>query len=84
MPNLEDYQIVLKTFPSLDQRVYNKPTTSQVTTLWFEGEDNGKTSRRDIKVHTYSDHSRNIEYYYGCYDLLLYPFILPYGELGWH
>ena len=41
VPNLDNHHIVLKTIRGLDQRVYNKPTTSQVAALWVEGENNG-------------------------------------------
>nr|XP_027126011.1 uncharacterized protein LOC113742372 [Coffea arabica] len=82
--NLDTYRIVLRTHPGLDQRVFNKPTVSQVAALWVEGEENGETSRRDIRVYTHGGHSHNIQYYYGCYDPLQYPLLLPFGESGWH
>ena len=65
--NLDTYRIVLRTLPSVDQRVFNKPTVSQVAALWVEGEENGETSRRNIQVHTHGGHGHSIEYYYGCY-----------------
>ncbi|XP_071913922.1 uncharacterized protein [Coffea arabica] len=84
VPNLDNYYIVLKTLPGVDQRVYNRPTTSQVAGLWVEGQENGETGRRDIRVHTHSGASKNIQYYYGCYDPLQYPILFPFGDLGWH
>ncbi|XP_027177834.1 uncharacterized protein LOC113776981 [Coffea eugenioides] len=84
IPNLDNYYIVLKTLPGVDQRVYNRPTTSQVAALWVEGQQNGETSRRDIRVHTHSGTSKNIQYYYGCYDPLQYSILFPFGDLGWH
>ena len=84
VPNLDNYHIVLKSIPGLDQRVYNKPTSSQVAALWIEGEDNSQTGKRDIRVHTHSGTSKNIQYYYGCYDPLQYPLMFPFGDLGWH
>ena len=84
VPNLDNYHIVLKSLPSFDQRVYNKPTNSQVAALWVKGEEIGETGKRDIRVHTHSGSSKNIQYYYGCYDLLQYPLMFPFGDLGWY
>ena len=84
VPQLDNYNIVLKTLPSQDQRVYNKPDISQVAALWVEGVENGEQCRRNIEVKTHSNRSKNIEYYFGCYDGLQYPLMFPFGELGWH
>lgn len=84
VPCLENYQIILKTLPSQDQRVYNKPEVSQVAALWVDGEENGDHGHRNIEVKTHSNQSRKIHYYYGCYDPLQYPLMFPFGELGWH
>lgn len=84
VPQLENYKIILKTLPSQDQRVYNKPEVSQVAAIWVDGKENGEQSQRDIQVKTHSNQSRKIGYYYGCYDALQYPLMFSYGELGWH
>ena len=84
VPQLENYKIILKTIPSQDQRVYNKPEVSQVAAVWVDGQENGEQNQRDIEVKTHSDESRKIAYYYGCYDALLYPLMFPFGKLGWH
>lgn len=84
LSQLDDYRIILKTIPSQDQRVYNKPTVSQVAALWVEGIENGEEGRRDIQVRTHTNQSRKIEYYFGCYDPLQYPLMFPRGEVGWH
>ncbi|GER25267.1 replication protein A 70 kDa DNA-binding subunit B, partial [Striga asiatica] len=34
LSNFDDYKIILRTFPKIDQRVYNKPESSQVAALW--------------------------------------------------
>ena len=31
-----------------------------------------------------SEHTQNIQPYYGCYDPLSYPLFFPNGESGWH
>ncbi|GER45218.1 iron-sulfur cluster assembly 2 homolog, partial [Striga asiatica] len=41
IPDLETYEIVLKTLPNVDQRVFNQPQVSQIAALWVEGEENG-------------------------------------------
>ncbi|XP_071738168.1 uncharacterized protein [Rutidosis leptorrhynchoides] len=80
---LETYKIVLKTAPSQDQRVYNKPEVSQIAALWVDGDGNVENTHRNIEVKTHSNQSRKIDYYYGCYDPLRYPLMFPFGELGW-
>lgn len=50
----------------------------------MDGEDNGECGPRDIRVTTHEADSRNIKYFYGCYDPLQYPLMFPFGELGWH
>ncbi|GER43330.1 replication protein A 70 kDa DNA-binding subunit A [Striga asiatica] len=82
--NFDDYKITLKTFPELDQRVYNKPQTSQVAALWLDVEDNQEPSERDIRIYNRSGIPHKIQYYFGCYDPLQYPLLFPFGELGWH
>ncbi|GER42385.1 beta-crystallin B3, partial [Striga asiatica] len=34
IPDLETYEIVLKTLPNVDQRVFNQPQVSQIAALW--------------------------------------------------
>ncbi|XP_071901098.1 uncharacterized protein [Coffea arabica] len=83
VPNLESHQIVLKTHCDSDQRVFNKPTVSQVAALWVEGEGAEQTYSRHIQVYTNGGESRRVQYYYGCYDPLQYPLLFPLGETGW-
>lgn len=35
-------------------------------------------------MHGRSEHSQNIQSYFGCYDPLSYPLFYPNGESGWH
>nr|KAJ0205166.1 hypothetical protein LSAT_V11C500246540 [Lactuca sativa] len=79
IPCLDEYKIILKTIPTQDQRVYNKPDVAQV-----EGQENVEHSKRNIEVRTHSNEPKNVEYYYGCYDPLQYPLMFPFGELGWN
>nr|XP_027095001.1 uncharacterized protein LOC113715051 [Coffea arabica] len=39
VPNLDSYQIVLKSHSENDQRVFNHPTASQVAALWTEAQN---------------------------------------------
>nr|XP_027067427.1 uncharacterized protein LOC113693039 [Coffea arabica] len=83
VPDLDNYQIVLKSYCQTDQRVFNKPTVSQVAAPWVEGENSQDSYARHIQVYTKEGHSRRIQYYYGCYDPLQYPLLFPFGETGW-
>ena len=38
---------------------------------------------RNIIVHSDSGHSHRVRYYFGCYDPLQYPLLLPFGDIGW-
>ncbi|CAI9298597.1 unnamed protein product [Lactuca saligna] len=84
IPCIDDYRIILKTIPTQDQRVYNKPEVAQVAAMWVEGEENGEHGKRNIEVRTHSNIPKSVEYYYGCYDPLQYPLMFPFGELGCH
>ncbi|XP_027152040.1 uncharacterized protein LOC113752100 [Coffea eugenioides] len=84
VPNLDNLNIVLNCYPSLDQRVYNLPSTSQVAAIWTESEDQSSDRRAHIQVYSRSSGSHRIQHYYGCYDALQYPLLFPRGECGWH
>ncbi|KAL7139390.1 hypothetical protein ABFS83_09G047500 [Erythranthe nasuta] len=82
--NLSDAHIVIKTTPNLDQRTFNLPTVDQVAAVWKDGEASDGGAERDIRVYTDAGDSREINYYFGCYDPLQYPLLFPNGEPGWH
>ncbi|CAH9105004.1 unnamed protein product [Cuscuta europaea] len=82
--SLEDYNIVIRSNTHVDQRVFNKPTASQVAAIWIDEGDCGSQNSRDIRVYAKSGRSHSVQYYYGCYDPLQYPLLFPKGESGWH
>ncbi|GAA0141749.1 hypothetical protein LIER_35452 [Lithospermum erythrorhizon] len=70
----------------LDQRTYNRPTSSEVASIWTE-HANGEidpSDIRDIRVYTRSGSTYKVQYYYACYDPLQYVLMFPNGEPGWH
>ncbi|KAG5586208.1 hypothetical protein H5410_046642 [Solanum commersonii] len=77
------FYISLTCDSGLDQRVYNLPTTSEVSTIWL---DEGVHTRLkpDIHIYPHSNKSQLVNYYYGFYDPLQYPLLYPYGQLEWH
>nr|GMD73126.1 uncharacterized protein LOC109173038 [Ipomoea batatas] len=79
----DEFSISLQSCPSLDQRIYNAPTTSQVAAVWIEDFE-GSGDNRNIRVYAHSGRAKNIQYYYGCYDPLQYPLLFPFGDAGWH
>ena len=86
---LESCKILLKCNVGFDQRVYNTPSTSEVAGIWVENndfEDNASERKveREICIYSHSDGSHKIQHYYGCYDPLQYPLLLPHGDIGWH
>nr|XP_027127530.1 uncharacterized protein LOC113743677 [Coffea arabica] len=84
VPNLDSYQIVLKSHSENDQRVWNQPTASQIAALWVEGQESGEGYKRHIQIYTKEGKDHLVHYYYGCYDPLQYPLLFPFGETGWH
>ncbi|XP_022040020.1 uncharacterized protein LOC110942554 [Helianthus annuus] len=48
---LDNYRVTLNTSVELDQRVYNRPTTSEVAGIWVEGNDNITSYKRSIVVY---------------------------------
>ncbi|XP_019181597.1 PREDICTED: uncharacterized protein LOC109176597 [Ipomoea nil] len=80
----DDFVISLNSTTSLDQRVYNLPTASQVAAIWLENDSDRVPANRSIKVYACSGCSHSVQYYYGCYDPLQYPLLFPFGQTGWH
>lgn len=81
---LDTHQIIIRSDPGLDQRVYNTPSVSQVAAIWIEGDTLNERRERDIIICRKSGQSERIKYQFGCYDPLQYPLLLPFGEPGWH
>ncbi|KAG5561561.1 hypothetical protein RHGRI_004566 [Rhododendron griersonianum] len=84
LPNIEEYQIVLKADPKVADYTALPPTVPQVAAIWLENEEAPELQERDIIVHKHDGHSQTISYYFGCYDPLQYPLLFPLGEPGWH
>ncbi|XP_071909310.1 uncharacterized protein [Coffea arabica] len=84
VPDLDSYQIVLKSHSENDQRVFNQPTASQIAALWVEGQEFKEGYTRHIQIYTKEGKDHLLQYYYGCYDPLQYPLLFPLGETGWH
>jgi hypothetical protein len=81
---LHNYRVTLNASVELDQRVYNRPTSSEVAGIWVEGNDNISSYERSIILYDRSDHQMTIQPHFGCYDPLSYPLLFPHGEPGWH
>ncbi|KAG2713614.1 hypothetical protein I3760_04G185100 [Carya illinoinensis] len=84
LPSLEYQKICIKSDPDLDQRVYNAPTSSEVTAIWIEDDTLEQVTPRDIFVYNHVGGSHIVQYYFGCYDPLQYPLLFPFGDIGWH
>ncbi|XP_021975432.1 uncharacterized protein LOC110870559 [Helianthus annuus] len=48
---LDNYRVTLNALVELDQRVYNRPMTSEVAGIWVEGNDNITSYKRSIVVY---------------------------------
>lgn len=82
VPDLNSYQIVLRTDSNNDQGTFNKPNVSQIAALWVERNKSEQGYGRHIRVYTKEGHSQRVKYYYGCYDALQYPLLYAFGETG--
>ncbi|KAH0652401.1 hypothetical protein KY289_030079 [Solanum tuberosum] len=80
--NLQNLQVRITANASLDQRVYNKSSVDQVAAIWVDGNNPNTPFERDIAVHEHSGNKHRVKHYYGCYDPLQYPLILPKREAG--
>ncbi|XP_027174114.1 uncharacterized protein LOC113773690 [Coffea eugenioides] len=85
VPDLDRHKIILNCNPTLDQRVYNLPSASQVAAIWTETDVVDDTHDRSahIQVYSHSDTGYTIKHYYACYDSLQYPLLFSHGESGW-
>ena len=82
--NISDYHIEFNLDQKLDQRVYNKPLTSEVAAVWIEGSEHRGQFDNSVVLHGKDRSWKGIRSYHGCYDPLSYPLFFPKGELGWH
>ncbi|GJS72867.1 uncharacterized protein Tco_0705708 [Tanacetum coccineum] len=81
---LDKYRVELTVLVKVDQRLYNRPTTSEVADIWVEGNENITTYKISIVVYGRSEYPTHIQPYFACYDPLSYPLFFPNGEAGWH
>ncbi|GJS82318.1 hypothetical protein Tco_0748859 [Tanacetum coccineum] len=78
---LDKYRVELTASVKVDQRLYNRPTTSEVASIWVEGNENITTYKRSIVVYGRSEYPTHIQPYFACYDPLSYPLFFPNGPL---
>lgn len=69
--------------PSLDQNVFNAPTSSEVAAIILDSTASSDTVGPSIIVTGKDEVPRKVMYYFGCYDPLQYPLLFPYGHSGW-
>ncbi|GAA0172636.1 hypothetical protein LIER_26424 [Lithospermum erythrorhizon] len=84
LDNIEEYHIVIRANPTLDQREYSIPTSTKVAGIWIEDEtaDTNPPEPWDIRVYIKFGSSHRVQYYYACYDPPLYVLMFPNGEPG--
>ncbi|GAA0182863.1 hypothetical protein LIER_30445 [Lithospermum erythrorhizon] len=86
LDNIDDYHIVIRSDPGLDQRTYSKPTSLEAAGIWTESAscEIDPYDIRDIRVYTKSCSTHKVQYYCACDDPLQYVLMFPNGEPGWH
>ncbi|XP_071907122.1 uncharacterized protein [Coffea arabica] len=84
LPGIDDYKIVLDTTPAVDQRVFNKPTVSQVGAIWTESTNSEHVNSKHIQIYGKNGQTQIVKHYFACHDSLQYPLIFANGEPGWH
>ncbi|XP_074301013.1 uncharacterized protein LOC141632360 [Silene latifolia] len=75
---------MLNTHTSLDQRVYNAPTSDEVAAVWLDNTMLQENESPHIVAYRRAETTHQIKHFYGCYDPLQYPLLLPKGKSGWH
>jgi hypothetical protein len=80
----ENTRVLLNKNPTLDQRLYNTPSSDEVAAIWLDDLPSDETRSPYIVVWGKSCIPHRIYHYYGCYDPLQYPLLFPNGECGWH
>ncbi|XP_074313505.1 uncharacterized protein LOC141648681 [Silene latifolia] len=83
LPVNKETQILLNKNTTLDQRVYNAPTSDEVAVIWTDNSSSSESSTPYITVTAKDNRAHRIMHYYGCYDPLQYPLLFPSGECGW-
>lgn len=68
---------------NLDQRRYNRPTTSEIAVI-IPGTGEEQVDRRDIVLETRSHQLKRISELHSAYSALRYPLLFPNGQQGWH
>ncbi|GJT12452.1 ATP-dependent DNA helicase PIF1-like protein [Tanacetum coccineum] len=84
VPRDGEPRVELTASVKVDQKLYNRPTTSEVAGIWVEGNDNITTYKRSIVVYGRSEYPTHIQPYFVCYDPLSYPLFFPNGEAECH
>ncbi|XP_074314080.1 uncharacterized protein LOC141649285 [Silene latifolia] len=80
----ENTKIVLSTDPATDQRVYNAPTSDEVAVVWSDNTAMQGNKGPHIIAYGRGANNHRIRHFYGCYDPLQYPLLLPKDDSGWH
>ncbi|KAI5422514.1 hypothetical protein KIW84_045815 [Lathyrus oleraceus] len=65
----------------MDDRIYNKPTISEVAT--FIVGDIDSCTKRDIIIQEPGGNLQIIDEFHPCYLVFQYPLLFPYGEDGY-
>ncbi|GJZ02049.1 hypothetical protein Tco_0520010 [Tanacetum coccineum] len=84
VPRDGEPRVELATSVKDDQRLYNRPTTSEVASICVEGNENITIYKRSIVVYVRFEYPTQIHAYFACYDPFSYPMFFPNGEAGWH
>ncbi|GJY16157.1 hypothetical protein Tco_0386579 [Tanacetum coccineum] len=64
---LDKYKVELTASVKVDQRLYNRSTTSEVAGIWVESNENITTYKRSIVVYGRSEHPMHIQPYFDSY-----------------
>lgn len=64
---------MLNTTPTVDQRVLNKPTVSQVGAVWTESTNFEHLNSKHIQIYGKNGQTQIIKRYFACHGSLQYP-----------
>ncbi|CAG8784782.1 10372_t:CDS:1, partial [Dentiscutata erythropus] len=82
--SIDNLRLIIKADHSLDQRIYNTLTASQVAAVWINSHDPVNPTKRNIIVKTKSRNLQYISEMNRSYNLIQYPLFFPRGDYRWN
>eukprot|EP00775_Hariotina_reticulata_P001913 gene1913-biopygen3406 len=84
LPNLPDWELIIRTNGGVDRRRYNATTGGEVAGFMPGDGEGDAAGHRDIQVQFRDGNLQTLNYCKAAYDPLHFVLFHPHGERGWH